>query len=167
MTRVTLVVLLVALAACRGSGGDGDATGSGPATSAPEPASPGSDDVRVTELEERRTRWEENQPASYRFTVEAVCFCIDTFTRPRTMTVEAGEVVSEDPAPDETADPERVLTVDDLFDRAGRAIDEADAVEIGYDNDFDFPDSIVIDELLDAIDDEITYLVTSFEVVES
>ncbi|MGH9119960.1 MAG: DUF6174 domain-containing protein [Acidimicrobiales bacterium] len=77
----------------------------------------------------------------------------------------AGDRTRRAAAPDEAADPDRILTVDDLFDRARTAIDEADGVEIDYDNDFDFPATIVIDNLIDAIDDEVTYVVTDFEVV--
>jgi Family of unknown function (DUF6174) len=157
MVRVTLAAALVLLVAC----GNGNRPASTPASA--ETSEP--DDQRMVELHDRRSRWDEAQPASYRFRVAAQCFCLETFTRPRTITVDDGQVVAEDPAPSDDADPERVLTIDDLFDRARIAIDNADAVEIVYDNDFDFPSTIAIDDMLDAIDDEITYVVTDFEVV--
>jgi hypothetical protein len=165
MVALTVVMSTTLLVAC---GDIEDVVGAGNTTPVTAPATTEpSDDVRAAELVDRRERWHNGQPAAYRFTVQAVCFCVDTFTRPRTITVENGQVVAEDPPPGAGADPERVLTVDDLFDRAEVAIEEADAVEIDYDNDFDFPATIAIDDMTDAIDDEITYAVTGFEVVEA
>jgi Family of unknown function (DUF6174) len=160
MVRVTLAVALVLLVAC-GNGTQPASTPTTPATA--ETSEP--DEQRMVELDDRQGRWDEAQPPSYRFTVAAQCFCLETFTRPRSIIVEGGQVVAEDPAPGDDADPERVLTIEDLFDRARIAIDHADAVEIVYDNDFDFPSTIAIDDMLDAIDDEITYVVTHFEVL--
>jgi Family of unknown function (DUF6174) len=154
MARVTLALALVLLAACGGVDRGGDTS-----------ERPRSDDQRVVELDERRARWEEQRPTAYLFTVAAQCFCLDTFSTPRTVTVQDGQAVSEDPAPDQTTAPERIRTVDDLFDRARAAIDDAEAVEIEYDNEFDFPAAIDIDHLIEAIDDEVTYVVTDFEVV--
>jgi hypothetical protein len=158
MVRVTLAVVLVLLAACR----DDNRTASTPTTM--QTAST-HDDQRMVELDERQRQWNEAQPASYRFTVAAQCFCLEAFTRPRTITVRDNEVVAEEPSAGDDADPDRILTVDDLFDRARVAIDNADAVEIVYDDEFDFPSTIAIDDMLEAIDDEITYVVTDFEVV--
>lgn len=58
------------------------------------------------------------------------------------------------------------MTVNELFRVAEEAIGYAASVEIEYDNDFDFPATIAIDPILDAIDDETTYVITDFEVVE-
>jgi hypothetical protein len=162
MVVLTVAVATGLLAAC-----GGDALVGGNTTPASVPVTTEPDDLRAAELAERRERWDAGQPAAYRFTIQAACFCVDTFTRPRSITVENGQVVAEEPAPDGGADPERVLTIEDLFDRAELAIAEADAVEIDYDNDFDFPATIAVDDMLDAIDDEITYTVTGFEVIDA
>jgi hypothetical protein len=156
-----LTVLLSALAGCA-SGGDGD--GSDRNDRGDDPTT----DQRVVELEERRERWAGQEPAAYRFTIAQICFCPTEYTQPRTVTVEAGEAVSIEPPIDSLQPPIDIpTTVDDLFQTVEDAIVDADAVEVTYDNEFDFPASIGIDPILDAIDDETTYEITDFEVVES
>jgi hypothetical protein len=123
-------------------------------------------DPRLAELEERRDRWEERAPGEYRYTLTLQCFCAPPANQPVTVTVRDGEVVAVEPAIGE-AEPggQLPLRIEELFDTAAEAIADADRVEIDYDREFDFPASIAIDALAEAIDDETTYLVTDFEVV--
>jgi hypothetical protein len=174
---VAMAVALLVVTGCGNDGGDGregaDAT-SGDAPRAPgygapadEPTgAPASGDLKGVELEERRGRWASHEPAAYRFTIAQICFCPTEYTQPRTVTVEAGAAVSIEPPIDSLQPPIDIpTTVDDLFQTVEDAMADADAVEVVYDNEFDFPASIVIDRIRDAIDDETTYQITDFEVV--
>jgi hypothetical protein len=165
---LALAMALVLLAACGGRTDRDDDSARPPAGTGSE-APPTTlrdhddqhpDDPRMIELEERFDRWELSRPASYRFTVTAQCFCL---AKPRTITVEDGQVVAEQPAADASPATAQILTVDDLFDRARQAIDDADRFEVVYHDEFDFPAVIDVDLLAEAIDDEITYLVTDFQ----
>jgi hypothetical protein len=152
MVAVTLAVAVVgalALGAC----------GESPTTTL-------SDDPDVVELIDHRNDWAERGLDSYRLTVETQCFCPVELNQPRTITVEHGEVTAEDPVPAVDL-PDRIMTVDDLFNVAQEALHDADQAEIDYDPEYEFPARIAVDQVSEAIDDEVTYVVTGFEVVDA
>lgn len=111
-----------------------------------------------------RKKWDENRPESYRVTVTQLCFCLTEVVTPRTVTVEGDEVTSVDPPiPDDIGFDIEVLTVDVLFDILERALADADEVVVSYNEDYGFPESISIDWIELAVDDEVTYTAESFE----
>ena len=57
-------------------------------------------------------------------------------------------------------------TVEGLFAIAGENLANADKVEIAYDATYGFPVSIVVDRIEMAMDDEISYYVENFEILE-
>ena len=56
-------------------------------------------------------------------------------------------------------------TIDRLFATLAKAQADADEVKVTYDPTYGFPQSIAIDNVKDATDDEISYEVTNFEVL--
>src|SRR5262245_30573783 len=65
-----------------GAGGTRGRTGTTEATGDPT-RDPVSEDLRLVELDERRTRWASQEPTSYRFTIAQICFCPTEYVQPR------------------------------------------------------------------------------------
>lgn len=151
--------LLVVLSACGedltdGSTSTSEATGS--TTTAAE----------ATDVESARALWDAEGPESYELTYEKMCYCASV--GPVTVTVESGEItdVAAPEADDEAEATEDALSVEDLLDKAADAEADADVAEIEYDEEYGYPTLLDIDWLEDAVDDEVTYTVTSFESLD-
>ncbi len=144
LTRFTVFVLIFALAACSA-------------------ASP---------LEQNRQKWQDAAISHYRFELSIGCFCAFRGQMPLTIEVKDGQVVSMtdnqgNPVSgdfDETFN--QAATVDRLFDLAANAARDADEVTVEYDPDYGYPVSIAIDNIKEAVDDEMAYQVAAFEVLE-
>jgi hypothetical protein len=117
-------------------------------------------------LEDARESWEENAPAHYRFVHDEWAFAPSD--GPVEIEVQDGEVVSaliietDQPAP-----ASRELTIEDLFDVIeGELDDEPDAIEIRYDAELGYPESVDVDPLQNAMDDEHGFTVEHFEILD-
>lgn len=109
-------------------------------------------------------RWDENRPESYQVTVTQSCYCLIEVVTPRTVTVVGEEVTDVDPPiPDDIGFEIEVLTIDVLFGILERALADADEVVVSYDEQYGFPESISIDWIEEAVDDEVSYTAESFE----
>jgi hypothetical protein len=91
---------------------------------------------------------------------------------PVTMEVKDGKIVSMtdvsgQPLKEEFAQTfKEAATVEGLFAIAEENIANADQVEVTYDANYGFPASIVVDRIKMAVDDEISYYVGAFQVLQ-
>lgn len=124
-------------------------------------------DDPASDLAAARKRWDENRPDTYRVTITQSCFCLDEVTEPRTVTVTGDEVTDVDPPiPDDIGFELEPLTIGALFGILERAVVEADELNVTYNEAYGFPESIDIDWIEDAVDDEVSYTAQSFEELE-
>lgn len=122
-------------------------------------------DDPASDLAAARQQWDESRPDAYRVTVAQSCFCPPEVVEPRAVTVEGDEVTDVDP-PIPGGLGVEPLTVDVLFDVLERAVVEADALDVTYNEAYGIPQSIDIDWIAGAADDEIWYEVQSFEPLD-
>lgn len=128
----------------------------------------------ASEYDQNLKKWQDAEVAHYQFDLFIGCFCPFRDMMPLTIEVQNGEVVSIT-KPDGTAvaesDPSyqyfiEVATVDRLFEKLNSSLNgSADEVLVMYDATYGFPVTISIDQIKEAIDDEIAYQVVNFEVL--
>jgi hypothetical protein len=116
------------------------------------------------DLEDARRTWSRQGLTSYRFNVSQLCFCGPDVRGVFHVVVERGSVTSvtdaETGAP-RTPHPAVPLTVEALFDKVEEAIErDADEIDVRYDPMLGYPQEIAIDFIENAIDDEVTYVVS-------
>ena len=105
----------------------------------------------------------------YRYSVSVGCFCAFTQKMPLTIEVQDGQVLSmvyKDGSPVPDADRAifaRYQTVEALFDFTGESIGNADEIQVEYDPTYGFPAKVQIDFMKNAMDDELSLSVSSFE----
>ena len=119
------------------------------------------------ELSSARARWAASQPTAYEITVRTSCFCAET--RPVIVAVRAGVVESRRYADTGLAIDPRFTSLFPAVEGLFAIVDDAVArnaaqLDVQYDAERGFPVRIAIDYLKNAIDDEITYVVTDFKV---
>ena len=105
-------------------------------------------------------RWLDAGIADYRFSVQAQCFCPQV--DPAVVTVRDGAVVSVEPS-GSFVWPEVMVAVPDLFVSIDDARDKYDEVDVTYDEQLGYPRRIFEDRIGNAIDDEVTFVVSDFE----
>ena len=120
------------------------------------------------ELAVARARWAATNADDYSFEFQRTCFCAPDFVRPIRIEVVDGIVSSavyvdtEEPIPTPLTS---VPTIDDLFDEIQDAIDGmAFSVIADYDEELGYPISVSIDHIELAIDDEMAFAVSSFQL---
>lgn len=120
------------------------------------------------DLEDARELWAERAPLDYSFVFRRSCFCASEFIRPVRIIVDGETVVSavfaDDGMPIETPLSE-VPTIPDLFDEIRSAIEEADEVTATFDEGYGHPLTVMIDFIEQAIDDEMYFEVSGFDVL--
>ena len=125
--------------------------GGSESTARPEPM------TAATELAAQREVWERNGPASYEFAMTWHVFN-DTYGDYRIAVVD-GQAVSISRGDGMQFDPARVegdlpRTIDELFEWLQREV-SADSFVATYDPDLGYPSSVTVDEMLNAVDDEL------------
>jgi len=148
-----LVVAVAALAAC-GQAATPGATPAVASTATAEPV-PGLTEADAVSY----ALWQLAGPADYRFTVDVQCFC--PAAQPVEVTVRDGAVISVKPSPPEFWS-EVVVPVPDLFRLVGELRGTADVVDVTYDAEAGYPTTIAVDRITEAVDDEVSYVVTAF-----
>ena len=118
-----------------------------------------------------RARWAQTDASNYVFEFQRSCFCAPDFVRPVRIEVLDGVVNSavyvdtEEPIPLPLTS---VPTIDDLFDEIGDALEgTAFSVIADYDADMGYPTNVEIDYIENAIDDEMAFTVSSFQVLDA
>ena len=128
----------------------------------------------ASEYDQNLKKWQDADVAHYQFDLFIGCFCPFRDMMPLTIEVLNGEVVSitqQDGTAVTENDPSytyfvEVATVDRLFEELNSSLNGgADEVLVTYDATYGFPMTISIDQIKEAIDDEIAYQVANFEVL--
>jgi hypothetical protein len=122
-------------------------------------------------LEQNKALWEEQQASHYQFQLGIGCFCPYYSQMPLTIEVRDGEAISVSAADGSDVAPyleqySRADTIEELFGIIESAQSgAADEVKVEYDPEFGYPVSIDIDYIKRAVDDEVGYHVSSFELL--
>lgn len=125
-----------------------------------------------SDLAKNRDKWTSSGVSHYTFELTISCFCPFFEVNPVTVEVKDGKIVSMtdasgQPLKEEFAQTfEEAATVEGLFAIAEENIANADEVEVTYDAQYGFPASIVVDRIKLAVDDEISYHVEAFQVLQ-
>jgi hypothetical protein len=129
---------------------------------------PGSADVGSTAevlatLEQQRQLWESHAIDTYQLHVERVCFCPPGSYRVEVAAGTVASVTDEEGAVSLESDELRgfPLRVEDLFAEIDKSA-FADNIQVAYDAELGYPTTIAVDHMANAIDDEVTFLVTRF-----
>jgi FlaG/FlaF family flagellin (archaellin) len=133
---------------------------------------PGSSQAR--ELEANLQKWQAQSVSHYRMNVHIGCFCPFFDRMPVTVEVRDGQVLSVTDSqrqPVAADDPirsfgnEQLMTVEGVFAFTRDAFQTADRTEVTYDPALGYPASLNIDRIELAIDDEMSVLISEFEVL--
>ena len=129
----------------------------------------------TTEFDKNLTKWNDANISHYRYSLFIGCLCAFRDQMPLTIEVKDGEVVSmtrSDGTAVSSTDPsydifETYATVDRIFlkleaDQTG----DADDVIVTFDPTYGFPANVAVDNIKEAMDDEISYQVSDFEILE-
>jgi hypothetical protein len=126
----------------------------------------------ASEVSRNQIKWQEANIAHYRFDLTVGCFCPFRSRMPMTVEVKNGEIISiTDVNRDtvSTTDPTsefilKYATIDRLFSELeSDSVRKADKVAVSYDPIYGFPDSISIDFIKLAVEDELAITVSAFE----
>ena len=129
----------------------------------------------TTDYEKNLAKWNDANISHYRYSLFIGCFCAFRDQMPLTIEVKDGEVVSmtrSDGTAVNSTDPsydifESYATIDRVFlkleaDQTG----DADEVTVTFDSTYAYPANVAVDNIKEAIDDEISYQVSEFEILE-
>jgi hypothetical protein len=123
-----------------------------------------------SEYETNLAKWQDKAVGDYTYRISIGCFCPYMGQMPLTVVVHDGKAVSMKTAdgsnPAQNAESYRqVDTIDKLFGILAGAQASADEVKVSYDPTYGYPQSIAIDYIKNAVDDETSYQVSGFEVL--
>jgi len=155
LKRSTIIFVLFVLTAC-----------SGTPTATPTPA------PTASPLTENRQKWEAQNVSHYRYQISLICFCAFSDKMPLTIEVKDGQTVSIlDNQGQQVTESlelfERYDSIEDIFSTVEAALNgEADQVKAEYNPEYGYPQSVDIDYVEEAIDDELTFVVDEFDVLE-
>jgi len=146
--RKLLLVLVLAVAGCTG---------------ATDPSDP------ATALALSRARWFNSGIVDYNFTIARVCECLPEMAGPVVVEVRGGAVEEQTYASGTSVDPQYsdlFTAVPGLFDLIDEAIRrDAAGLAVRYNSTFGYPESIQVDWVAGAVDDEVSYRITDFSPV--
>ena len=122
----------------------------------------------VQRLNENRRLWESQSIMSYQFTQSISCFCIEEFTRAKTLRVQDEVLISVDGQSNfEEISPNAYLTIEEAFAYIeNRLAEDPFYFRIDFHKDYGFPQQFYFDRSEMIADDEIGYSFTSFEVLD-
>lgn len=128
----------------------------------------------TTEFDKNLTKWQNAKVTHYRYNLFIGCFCAFTEEMPVTIEVNNGEIVSITSIKGNVINPDDVpyesvkyyADMSQLFDQLKDSLDQADKVEVTYDPTYGFPTSIAIDQIKQAMDDELYITVDNFKILE-
>ncbi|MBO6523091.1 MAG: hypothetical protein JJ971_04635 [Balneolaceae bacterium] len=132
----------------------------------------------IRKLEKAKETWQQTKTPDYSFNYRQLCFCgyveeirvlvfsdtVYAFQNPETgeditVQTEGGEVKLLDLYPSYAS------TIDELFITLENAALKADEMSGKYDGERGFPSEVSIDYYKDAIDDEVTYILSNYQVL--
>ena len=106
-------------------------------------------------FQQNQNKWTSQNISTYSFDVEAICFC--PYREPIHVEVRNGAPTTKNEI--------EINSVNDLFQIVHDANETADAVSAAYDAQYGFPSYIAIDYIRQAVDDEVSYRVTNFQIL--
>ena len=122
----------------------------------------------ATALALSRARWFNYGFTDYQFTIARVCQCLPEMAGPVLVEVRGGLVVEQRYASGISVDPQYsdlFTAVPGLFDLIDEALRrEAAGLAVRYNATFGYPESIQIDWVAGAVDDEVSYRITDFSL---
>jgi hypothetical protein len=168
--RTGPVTVAITLAGLLVIGGCGNGSAYDPPASAPSdsPSASASESDQPAGLDAEGAaawrRWRSQAVDDYRFTLDVGCFC--PTVQGSVVEVRNGEVVRIDGKPYDhqqvTGFGESAPTIPGLFTELGDALAHADEVQVDYDPSTGVPETISVDWMKQAVDDEISYRVSGF-----
>ncbi len=128
----------------------------------------------ATEFDKNLAKWQAAKITHYSYSLSVSCFCAFMDQMPVKIEMKDGEIVSV------TVTNGNVITstddlylilksyagMDMLFNQVKAASENADKVEVTYNPSNGFPTSIAIDQIEDAVDDELYITVGDFKILE-
>ena len=128
----------------------------------------------ASEFDKNLAKWEAAKITHYRYDVAIGCFCAFRDDMPMTVEINNGEVVSITSVKGNVITPSDSLyevvknyaSMDTLFTQLKDALTEADKVEVTYDPTYGFPAILAIDQIEQAMDDELYITVDNFEILK-
>ncbi len=149
MKKIILLALAIILTACSGRGS--------------------------SEYDKNLAKWNDAHITHYRYSLFIGCFCPFVDDMPVTIEVNNGEIVSmtsgKGTVIDSTGPLQEVLKQYSTIDRVFLKLEadltgDADEVAVTYDPVYGFPVNVAVDNIRAAVDDEISYQVSNFEILE-
>jgi hypothetical protein len=117
-------------------------------------------------LQQNRELWARSAVTSYRYVIVRSCECAPESAGPVTVEVRDGQIVArryESGAPVELQFSAVFTTVPGLFDLIEEAVTlPAASLAVRYHPDLGYPESIAIDWVAGAVDDEVSYRISDF-----
>jgi hypothetical protein len=106
--------------------------------------------VEATQLQAAETKWQQNRPTHYIYTLQRTCFCPREYNNPIEIRVLNGVVQKAMLLQEQEALPsvrmDEALTINNLFDTIHKAVDsKAAKIDVKYDWEYGYPTSIAID----------------------
>ncbi len=122
------------------------------------------------EWKDNQQKWNDQKLGNYSFQLQVGCFCPQDITRPVNITVREGIptlAYADDGTPVTDKFFDDYNTIDKLFSTALRALQNADAASVSYDEKYGFPTRINIDFNKKLVDDETSYTLADFQLLEA
>lgn len=129
----------------------------------------------ATEFDKNLARWNSAKNSHYRYSLFIGCFCPFAGDMPLKIEVKDGEIISMtrfDGTAINKTDPSYEIytsyaTIDRIFlNLEADLTGEADNITVTYDPTYGFPANVAVDYIKDAVDDEISYQISDFEILE-
>jgi len=119
-------------------------------------------------LEAAKARWEANKLSDYQYIVQVTCFCPDEYTQPVQVRVQNGRFFNAEGSQKAVSENyiQQFGTVEALFGYLETAYQEgADEIVVDYDPTYGVPLRFSIDQIKEAVDDEMSLSVTEFQIL--
>lgn len=117
-------------------------------------------------LNQNRALWGRKGPANYQYVITRSCECLPESAGPVTVVVREGQVDTRHYASGAPVDPQYdqlFTSVPGLFELIQQAVDlPAAGLAVRYNSQLGYPESIQIDWVAGAVDDEVSYRITDF-----
>lgn len=115
---------------------------------------------------ELRARWQNASIRNYEYTFEHSKFFAEPVSSARgKVTVRNGEISAIEAANVPPAYYSRFKTVDQIFEIMAQAFNEAELLEVEYDEAYGFPAFLTVDEVVRSADDENIYRISDFRAL--
>ncbi|WMP19199.1 DUF6174 domain-containing protein [Thiothrix lacustris] len=116
------------------------------------------------------TKWRQNKPAYYSYTLQRSCFCSPEFRQPMAIEVSGSTVTKSTLQADQTPLPlarrTDAISMEGLFDIIHKAVDsKAARIDVKYDEHYGYPLSVSVDQSVQIADEEMYYTASEFKVM--